>query len=258
MGEMVKRPFMLGIAGGSGSGKTHLARQVVRDLGEANASLLSMDQYFRSPEPGMDPRDINFDHPAHLDFDQMCRDLETLRAGERAVSPSYDFRTMCRTGESLPIEPTSVVVVEGLFVLAKPMVDMLDVTVFLDVDADQRLLGRILRDTRERGSNIIDLVDRYQRFVRPSYDVFVAPTRQNADIVVDFTYRRELFDSMLILLLRSFVEGRLEMTAFVQALRAEGSHFGFTPRNGSMPATIDIRKLAQAYPESESSDVTMK
>lgn len=249
---------MLGIGGGSGSGKTHLARRIVEELGPEQASLLSMDQYFRSPGTGVDPRDINFDHPAYLDLEGMCADLEALRAGQSIVAPIYDFRSMTSTDDLVPVEPTPVIVIEGLFVLARPMVTWLDLTVFLDVDADQRLLGRILRDVRERGAHVEELVDRYQRFVRPSYDVFVAPTRQNADIVVDFTFRRHLFDSLLLLLLNAVLDGSLEVGGFAAALRAECNHPGFTPRDGRMPTSIDITKLARDFPESESSAPSMR
>lgn len=155
------------------------------------------------------------------------------------------------------VAPKPIILVEGLFVLAQPMVKLLDITVFLDVETDQRLLGRILRDVRERASSVEEIVDRYQRFVRPSYDVFVAPTKQNADIVVDFTFRRILFTKLLILLLQTYMELGFDIESFTKELRVECDHLGFTPREGSMPVSIDIRKLARAYPESVSAEPTL-
>jgi uridine kinase len=252
------RPLFVGIAGGSGSGKTHFARDVATGVGLERVAMLSMDQYFRSNPTERDSRDINFDHPAHLDFRLMSSHLRKLKKGTTIVAPSYDFRAMVQTPNAIEIEPKPVVVVEGLFVLAQPMVELFDITIFLDVDPDQRLLGRILRDARERGASIEELVDRYQRFVRPSYDVFVAPTKQNADIVVDFTYRRILLTKMLTLQLRSFADEGLDLEGFSEELRAECHHLGFTPREGSMPVSIDILKLARDYPESASSTPALR
>lgn len=255
---MKVRPLFVGIAGGSGSGKTYFAREVAQGAAPAEIAMLSMDQYFRSTPSETDHRDINFDHPAHLDFQLMIRQLKQLKKGQSILAPSYDFRSMVQKPASVSIEPKPVVLVEGLFVLSKPMVELFDVTVFLDVDPDQRLLGRILRDARERGASIKDLVDRYQRFVRPSYDVFVAPTKQNADVVVDFTFRRILFAKLLTLLLQTYLDQGLDIESFTKELRAECHHLGFTPREGSMPVSIDIRKLARDYPESVSAKPALR
>lgn len=254
----MKRPLLIGVAGGSGSGKTYFAREVLNGLGASKAAMLSMDQYFKSTPSEVDYRDINFDHPAHLDFELMIGHLKELRSGGTILAPSYDFKTMVQSPASVSVTPKPIVIVEGLFVLSKPMVDQFDLTVFLDVDADQRLLGRILRDGRERNASIEELVDRYQRFVRPSYDVFVAPTKQNADIVVDFTYRRILLTKLLVGLLGTYSEQGMDVELFRAQLRSECHHLGFTPRDGSMPVTIDILKLARDYPESVSSNLSVR
>jgi uridine kinase len=245
-----KRPFLLGLAGGSGSGKTYLAHSLADAVSRETVQVLSMDQYFRSPPAGARVQDINFDHPAHLDFALMKQHVEMIREGRTVEVPTYDFRTMTRLSESTTLRPTPIVIVEGLFVLAKPMVDMLDVTCFLDVSDDQRLLGRILRDGPSRGATMEDVVDRYQRFVRPGYQIFVAPTKQNADIVVDFTYRRVLFSKLLTLLLMDYVEGGFQIEELVHEMRAECHHLGFTPSGAEMPVSVDILELARAYPES--------
>lgn len=255
---MKKPPLMIGVAGGSGSGKTYFAREVAQGLGAGIVAMLSMDQYFRTTPTEADHRDINFDHPAHLDFRLMIAHLKKLRKGRAIEAPSYDFRTMVQKPATVAIAASPVILVEGLFVLSKPMVELFDLTVFLDVDADQRLLGRILRDARERNASVEELVDRYQRFVRPSYDVFVAPTKQNADIVVDFTYRRILLAKLLIELLQSFIQNGLDIDGFAAELRAECHHLGFTPRVGSMPVSIDIMKLARDYPESVASRPSLR
>lgn len=247
-----QKPLVIGIAGGSGSGKTFLAKTLAQHVGRDSVALLSMDQYFRTTPTASDGADINFDHPAHLDFALMSKHLRALRGGQSVTAPEYDFRAKAQKPGSVEVAPKPIILVEGLFVLAQPMVKLLDITVFLDVETDQRLLGRILRDVRERASSVEEIVDRYQRFVRPSYDVFVAPTKQNADVVVDFTFRRILFAKLLTLLLQTYLEKGFGIESFTKELRAECDHLGFTPREGSMPVSIDIRKLARDYPESVS------
>ena len=245
---MTARPVLIGIAGGSGSGKTYVARQVQQKVGERLVSLLSMDQYFRS-EGHKDPADVNFDHPAHLDLDLMSAHLHQLKSGESVCAPHYDFRTMTQTFDATEVKPAPVILVEGLFVLASPIVELFDLTCFLDVEDDQRLLGRILRDTEERHADMHQIIDRYQRFVRPSYHVFVAPTKQNADIVVDFTYRRMFFTQLLIELAQDCVRPGFDLAGFVSEIRNESYRLGYKAQDAFMPVAIDIRDLAKAYPE---------
>lgn len=243
----VNRPLILAIAGGSGSGKTFLAHEIAA-AGQGHVSVLSMDQYFREVDH-LAPENINFDHPAHLDFGLMLRHLRALRSGKSVKTPEYDFQSMCRLKVQRKIHPTRVVILEGLFVLAEPIASYCDVTCFLDVAPDQRLLGRILRDTRERGATIEGAVDRYQRFVRPSYKVFVEPTKENADIVVDFTYRRNLFSKLLTHLITDTISAQIDPDEFVRGLRGNDFAFGGNLGKGYMPASVDIIKLARAYPE---------
>lgn len=246
----MERPLLIGIAGGSGSGKTYLARKVLGMVGDA-AALVSMDQYFRSVDGTrtVDPHDINFDHPAHLDLDGMVRDLEQLMRGEVAMTPSYDFATQTQTPEAIRTEPKPVIIVEGLFVLAEPVAHLFDLTVFLDVEADQRLIGRILRDVKERGSSLEWAIDRYQRFVRPSYEVFVDPTRQYADVVVDFTYRRAFFQELLAQTIAVVVKSKVPVQEGLRKLRDEQIALGLMPGRAMRPVGINILELAKICPE---------
>ncbi len=216
--------------------------------GESVVSVISMDSYFQT-ETHDDGAAVNFDHPGHLDLNQMLADLDALRAGRVAEVPSYDFRTMRQTPRAQRVDPTPVVIVEGLFVLGEPIVSRFDLTCFLDVADDQRLLGRILRDRTERNATIEEIVDRYQRFVRPSYAVFVAPARHNADVVVDFTYRRAFFARLLAHIVRDYVRGELDLASLIHEIRQENYTIGYRMDQGVMPATIDLRDLARAYPE---------
>lgn len=250
MAKTKAAPILIGIAGGSGCGKTYLAREVQREAGSEKIPVISMDQYFRSDQ-GLEARDnINFDHPGHLDFRLLIRHLRALKSGRPIKAPSYDFESMRQTPEAVLIEPRPVILVEGLFVLAEPAVELFDLTCFLDVDPDERLLGRIVRDLRERGTTIEEILDRYQRFVRPSYYVFVAPTAQNAQVVVNFTFRRAFFSQLLIHVVRDYVQGGFDLGKLVKDVKGEDFHLGFRPDAGSMPFSTDIFRLARAYPAS--------
>ncbi len=244
-------PILIGIAGGSGSGKTYLARAIQREAGEEYVSVLSMDQYFRTEDPELtDSSQTNFDHPAHIDFRLLIKHVRALKQGRKVDAPAYDFHSMKQTPGAVEVLPRPIILVEGLFILTKPVVELFDLTCFLDVASDQRLLGRILRDIEERGATIERIIDRYQRFVRPSYDVFVAPTQQNADVVVDFTYRRALFTELMKHIVRDYVNGYLDMNDLIAKVKNETYHIGYKPDAGSMPMTTDIFKLSKAFPAS--------
>lgn len=246
-------PVLLGIAGGSGSGKTYLARRIQQAVGAEQVSVLSMDQYFCSltdAERRLDPRDINFDHPSHIDFDLLAAHLQALRAGQPIFAPSYDFRTQIQTPGCIPVAPARVIVVEGLFLLAEPLVRLFDLTVFLEVDADQRLIGRLLRDLDERDANIHWNIDRYQRFVRAGYETFVKPTLLHADVVVDFTYRRRLFQELLVAAVRGYVLHGSDLRGLIASVRNDG----FQP--GLLPAR-DPARLAAEPPRAEPAPAAM-
>lgn len=246
----VTNPILIGVAGGSGSGKTFLAYGTRDAIGPEHVAVVPMDQYFRTMSEDMDPSLVNFDHPAHLDLDLLVAHLKKIKSGETVFAPHYDFATMIQEPEAVEIVPRGVVIVEGLFVLAPPVVNELDITCFLDVDPDQRLLGRIMRDIAEREATIHDVIHRYQRFIRPSYHVFVGPTKQNADIIVDFTYRRRFFTQLLIGLIRSYVENRHDLQDIIAAVRDETYRVGIRPEEGAMPAIPNILDLAKSYPAS--------
>jgi uridine kinase len=244
--------ILIGIAGGSGSGKTFLASEVAAHSPAGAVSVISMDCYFRTEEAESDPSAINFDHPSHLDLGLLIRHLKRLKAGRAAWLPYYDFAARRQTRRATKIEPTPVILVEGLFALAPPLVDLFDLTCFLDVESDQRLLGRILRDVRERQSTVNEIVERYQRFVRPSYKVFVEPTIQNADILVDFTYRRAFFAELLVHIVSDYVTGSLSVDELVRRVRSDSYRKAFEGGNHRLPMQTDIFRLAKAYPEFES------
>jgi uridine kinase len=181
-----RRPVVLGIAGGTASGKTTLAEALAARLGDA-CLLVSHDRYYR-PGGDVDPADRNYDHPEALDNDQLARDLERLRAGHAVDLPVYDFSRHDRAPHADRAEPRPIVIVEGILLFAiEPVRRAFDLRVFVDAPDDLRLMRRLRRDMRHRGRTVHDVLDQYERTVRPMHLAFVANSRAHADLVVDGT-----------------------------------------------------------------------
>lgn len=180
------RPLFIGLAGGSGSGKTTIAEAVVERL-EGRVALLPHDAYYRHmPELTFDERTkVNYDHPASLETELLVKHLESLRSGVAIDHPVYDFATHLRAEETVRIEPGRVVVVEGILVLAEPELrSELDLKIFVDTDADVRLARRIDRDIAERGRTVDAVIDQYFSTVRPMHLEFVQPSMRYADLII--------------------------------------------------------------------------
>lgn len=180
------RPLFIGLAGGSGSGKTTIAEAVVERL-EGRVAMLPHDAYYRHmPELTFDERTkVNYDHPASLETELLVEHLESLRTGVAIEHPVYDFATHLRAEETVRIEPGRVVVVEGILVLAEPELrSELDLKIFVDTDADVRLARRIDRDIAERGRTVDAVIDQYFTTVRPMHLEFVQPSMRYADLII--------------------------------------------------------------------------
>lgn len=183
------RPFVLGIAGGTASGKSTLADELAEALGE-RCLLLQHDRYYHSlPERfRADPLGYNFDHPDALDTERLIADLDALRAGQTARLPQYDFPKHRRADEEEEVAPRPILVVEGILVLATPALrERFDQSLYVHTDDDVRLLRRIRRDLQKRGRTIDQILDQYERTVRPMHQAYVAPSRTFADHVLDGT-----------------------------------------------------------------------
>lgn len=179
--------MIIGICGGTGSGKTTIARKIVEEVGEENVILVEQDSYYLNLAdlPLNERRTVNFDHPDSIDSDSLVELIENLKAGKPAEMPVYDFKTHTRSAESKHFEPKPIVIVEGILIFALPEVlELLDVKVFIDTPDDIRLLRRINRDVQERGRTIEQTVRQYEKTIRPMHYQFVAPSKSNADIVV--------------------------------------------------------------------------
>ena len=177
--------LIIGVAGGSGSGKSLFARALAERLRPRPAVLISEDDYYRRLDPGVDPARFDFDAPSARDHAYLAAQLDQLRGGKSIARPVYSFRIHAPLKRTVAVPPTEVVIVEGLHVLHDARVrGLLDFSVFLDVDDDVRFIRRLLRDTRERGRSVRSVVDQYLSTVKPAHDAYVGPTKAMADLVL--------------------------------------------------------------------------
>jgi uridine kinase len=180
-------PFVIGIAGGTGSGKTTVATAIARRVGEERIAILSHDSYYRDLVDL--PRDIlnrqNFDHPDSLETELLVRHLKALKGGMVVETPIYDFRVHRRAAETRRVEPRKVVLVDGILIYAEPELRKLfDVKIFVDTDPDVRFIRRLKRDIEERGRSVESVVKQYESTVRPMHLEFVEPSKRYADLIV--------------------------------------------------------------------------
>lgn len=203
-----RRPVVLGVAGGSGSGKTTVVRKILEGLEPTSACLLHHDSYYRqNPHLSLEQRArINYDHPDSLETSLMAEHLRELIAGRPVEVPIYDFTVHQRTPETRRVEPRPVVIVDGILVLAEPEIrELMDIRVFVDTDPDIRFIRRLLRDTRKRGRTVESVVRQYQETVRPMHLEFVEPSRRHAHIIVPEGGENSVAIGMLVARLRYLV-----------------------------------------------------
>lgn len=179
--------MIIGICGGTGSGKTTIARSIVDAVGRENVVLVEQDSYYRNlADMPLDERhQANFDHPDSIDSDMLVNHLKRLKLGQSIEMPLYDFVTHTRSDRIEVIEPKPVVIVEGILIFAEPRVlDLLEVRVFVDTPDDIRLMRRLKRDINERGRTFERTLDQYERTIRPMHFEFVEPSKRHADVII--------------------------------------------------------------------------
>ena len=179
--------LLIGIAGGSGSGKTTVVKKLIEALPEDSISVVSQDAYYwdngsLSPEA---KKEINFDHPDAIEWDLLVKHLDMLKEGKTIPMPIYTYVTCARSAEVIPVKPTEVVIVEGILIMTCPeLVKRLDIKIFVDTDGDDRLMRIIKRDIEERGRTVSDVLRHYETFVKPMHNQFIEPTKRLADIII--------------------------------------------------------------------------
>ncbi len=179
--------LIVGIAGGTGSGKTTVVRKITNNLNEDEISLIPQDSYYKdnSHLPLKERQKINFDHPNAIEWDLLIDHVNKLKNGEKVGQPIYSYLTCTRAGETIPIEPREVIIIEGILCLSNPKLrELMDLKVFVHADADDRLTRVINRDIVERGRSVKMVLDRYVKTVKPSHEQFIEPTKRFADIIV--------------------------------------------------------------------------
>lgn len=180
-------PLVIGIAGGSGSGKTTVAQTILSRVGRERIAFLQHDSYYKdlSGLPPVQRAEINFDHPDSLESDLLIRHIASLRDGRPVQVPIYDFATDRRTDKTFIVEPHRVILVEGILIFVEPELrKMFDVKIFVDTDADLRFIRRLERDITERGRSTESVIKQYQSTVRPMHLEFVEPSKRYADVII--------------------------------------------------------------------------
>ena len=182
-----KKMLVIGIAGGTGSGKTTVVNNILRDLNAESVIVISQDNYYKDhPELSFDERSkINFDHPRSIDFELLKEHVALLKSGESIEQPVYSFITHSRHDETILTHPQSVIIVEGILVLTDPELrDLFDVKIFVHADSDERLIRRVRRDIQERGRDLDEVLTRYQKTLKPMHQQFIEPSKNYADIII--------------------------------------------------------------------------
>lgn len=200
--------LIIGIAGGTGSGKTTVVNQILNQLPTDEVCVISQDSYYKATDDlSYDDRTkINFDHPKSIDFDLLVDDLKSLKSGQVIDQPIYSFVTHNRTKDTLKTHPKKVIIVEGILIFNNPdLRDLCDIKIFVHADADERLIRRLKRDIQERGRDINEVIDRYQNTLKPMHNQFIEPTKNFADMIIP----NDRYNTVAIDIVRTVISEKL-------------------------------------------------
>lgn len=200
--------LIIGIAGGTGSGKTTVVHQIMNELPETEVGIISQDSYYKH-NVGMsyeERSNINFDHPRAIDFELLVEQLKDLKAGKTIEQPVYSFVTHNRTDDTVITHPRKVMIVEGILILTNPELrEMFDIKVYVHADSDERLIRRLKRDIAERGRDMEEVLNRYQTTLKPMHQQFIEPTKAFADIIIP----NDKYNTVAIDVVRAVINQRL-------------------------------------------------
>ncbi|TDI69264.1 MAG: uridine kinase [Bacteroidetes bacterium] len=200
--------LIIGIAGGTGSGKTTVVQQIIEELPPNEVCVISQDSYYKdTSELTYDERvRINFDHPKAIDFKLLVHHLKELRNGNTINQPVYSFVDHNRTSETIVIKPKKVIIVEGILILTQPEIrKMFDLKIFVHADSDERLIRRLKRDMSERGRDLNEVLIRYQTNLKPMHDEFIEPSKEFADIIIP----NNKYNTVAVEMIRNIIHQRL-------------------------------------------------
>jgi uridine kinase len=210
---MAEPRLIVGVAGGSGSGKTTVVRRIVESLGPEEVTLLDHDRYYRDRnELRLEERAaLNYDHPDALETDLMVRHVRELKAGHHVQVPRYDFTRHARLPDSETFAPRRAIIVEGILIFTDSALrQLMDIKVFVDTDSDTRFIRRLVRDVSERGRTMESVIDQYQSTVKPMHLEFVEPSKRYADVLIPMGGHNTVAVDLLLTLLRSVVGTDIE------------------------------------------------
>jgi uridine kinase len=179
--------LIIGIAGGTGSGKTTVVNQILHELPADEVGVISQDSYYKQNDnlSYEERTKINFDHPKSIDFELLVEHLKALKAGKIIEQPIYSFVTHNRTKDTIKTHPRKVIIVEGILVFSnQELLNMFDIKIYVHADSDERLIRRIRRDVAERGRDVAEVLDRYQKTLKPMHQQFIEPGKSLADIII--------------------------------------------------------------------------
>ena len=203
---MSRVPVVIGVAGGSGSGKTTVVRRIVESLGPEQVTVLEHDRYYRDRNDlRLEERAaLNYDHPDSLETDLLVQHVRQLKAGQQVAVPRYDFARYARRGDTEAVTARKTIIVEGILIFTdRALRDLMDVKVFVDADADTRFIRRLQRDVAERGRTMDSVIEQYQGTVKPMHFDFVEPTKRYADIIIPIGGHNPVAIDMMLSLVRS-------------------------------------------------------
>lgn len=179
--------LIIGIAGGTGSGKTTVVNNILNNLNSQNVLVISQDNYYKAHNDlsFAEREKINFDHPRSIDFDLLTENIQDLKNGKTIEQPIYSFITHSRKDETIITYPKEVIIVEGILVFTHPELrELFDLKIFVQTDSDERLIRRITRDIKERGRDLDEVINRYRNTLKPMHEQFIEPSKVHADIIV--------------------------------------------------------------------------
>ena len=198
--------LIIGIAGGTGSGKTTVVNQIVKEFANDDVGIISQDSYYKDNKHlSLEERaKINFDHPRAIDFDLLYEHLTKLKNGETIEQPVYSFVQHTRTGDTILTHPRKVMIVEGILIFNdKKLRDLFDVKIYVHADSDERLIRRVRRDINERGRTVNEVLSRYQSTLKPMHEQFIEPTKAYADLIIPNDRRNKVAIDVIISLIKN-------------------------------------------------------
>ena len=200
--------LIIGIGGGTGSGKTTVVNKIISESPENEVTIISQDSYYKdlSHLDYTSRTKVNFDHPNSIDFKLLCSHLAQLREGNSIEQPVYSFVEHNRTDETVTTHPKKVIVVEGILILTDPMIrDLFDIKIFVHADSDERLIRRLKRDISERGRDLQEVLNRYQSTLKPMHQQFIEPTKEFADMIIP----NNRYNTVAVDIVRTIINERL-------------------------------------------------